>query len=196
MSNSNREEEFSFGDKILVAPILKPGVKSKRVYLPKGRWYDYWDHSVFAGGEEYEIATSLETMPIFIKEGAVLPEAPVMQYSNEKVIEILLLKVYHTNKEVNSFLYEDHGDSYAYEQRVYLEKKFTVKGDSTQLTILQETDGLFTESYSEYEMVFYGLPFKAKSVRVDGVLSSLSTYSDGYPKLIVPKGFKKIIVKS
>lgn len=195
MDNRNREEEFSFGDKILVAPILRQGVTSKKIYLPKGTWYDYWNHAAFEGGKVHEVSTSLETMPIFVKEGAVLPEAPIMQYSTENPIEIMHLKVYHTDKEINSFLYEDHGDSYAYEQQVYLEKKFTVSGDQTKLTISQEVDGLFKESYAEYEMVFYGLPFEAKHVRVDGVLSNLSLHTDGFQKLVVKKGFKKIIVK-
>jgi alpha-glucosidase len=194
--NINREEEFAFGDKILVAPILRQGVSAKRVYLPKGKWYDFWDHAPFEGGQEYEVETNIETMPIFIKEGAVMPEAPVMQYSSEKAIEIMHLKVYHTDKKVNSFLYEDHGDTYAYESDVYAEKKFTVSGDQTKLTITQQVDGLFKESYSDYVMVLYGLPFEAKSVRVDGVISNLSTHTDGFPKLVVSKEFKNIIVES
>lgn len=195
MANSNREEEFSFGDNLLVAPVLSPGSTIKKVYLPKGKWYNYWDHSVFEGGKTHEVGTSLETMPIFVKEGAVLPEAPVMQYSNESTIEIMHLKVYHTEKESSSFLYEDHGDTYAYEQQVYLEKKFTVSGDQTKLVLSQETDGLFKESYAEYDLVFYGLPFEAKRARVDGAPSNLSRQEDGFQKLRVNKSFQKIIVE-
>ncbi len=79
------------------------------------------------------VDTPLETMPIFVKAGSVIPEYPVMQYVGEKEIEEVKLNVYYSDYEVNSFLFEDYGETFAYEQDIYLEKKFSVKGDGKTL---------------------------------------------------------------
>jgi len=126
-SNIPREEEFSFGDKVLVSPVVNPGQVSKKVYLPAGYWYHYWSDTVLKGGEEHDIATPLDEMPLFIKAGAVIPEYPVMQYVDLRQVDSLKLRVYYADIEVNSFLYEDHGDTFAYEQEIYLEKKNCTK---------------------------------------------------------------------
>lgn len=194
-SNANREEEFLFGDKILVSPVLNEGETSKKVYLPQGRWFDFWNHSEQDGGRVYEVATPLESMPVFVKGGSVLPVGPVMQYAKEKPIEVLDLRVYYNEQLTNSFLYEDHGDTHAYQNGVYLEKKFTVHGDATQFILTQETAGKFTESYEEYHLVFYGLPFDTKRIRVDGVLQGFKRDDSGFPALKVSKSFKTITLE-
>src|SRR5690606_17584180 len=73
-SNLNGEEQFCFGDKILVSPVFNPGQQNKTVYLPVGEWYDYWDDRRLDGGREHKVDTPIEKMPIFIKGGTVLPE--------------------------------------------------------------------------------------------------------------------------
>src|SRR6195952_4937845 len=89
------------------------------------------------------VATPLEIMPIFVKAGSVIPEYPVMQYVGEKEIEEVKLNIYYSDYEVNSFLFEDYGETFAYEQDIYLEKKFVVKGDEKGLTIQQSMEGLY-----------------------------------------------------
>src|SRR5690606_20770935 len=161
-SNIQREEEFCFGDKLLVSPVLNPGQQRKKVYLPQGTWYDYWDNVCFEGGKEYEVDTPIDRMPIFVKAGAVMPEYPVMQYVHEKRIESLKLLVYYTDRKTNSYLYEDHGDTFAYEQHIYLEKKFVVKGNDKGLTVEQHVDGLYSEKYDTYDLHLVALPFRSE----------------------------------
>ncbi|MGB9717920.1 MAG: hypothetical protein ACP5PQ_01580 [Thermoproteota archaeon] len=65
------EDEFMFGSDVLVAPVYDEGVKSRRVYLPKGiRWIDAWNSNVYEGGQWISRATPLEIIPIFLREGA------------------------------------------------------------------------------------------------------------------------------
>src|SRR5690606_15673218 len=54
-SNHHREEEFSFGDKILVSSVLEDGQRQKTIYLPTGYWYDYWTHHSLQGGIEHSV---------------------------------------------------------------------------------------------------------------------------------------------
>lgn len=193
-SNIYREEEFCFGDKILVSPVLNPAQAQKTVYLPEGRWYYYWNNAVFEGGQEHEVDTPLNEMPMFVKAGAVLPQYPVMQYVDEWQPESLTLLVYHLQGENNSYLYEDHGDTFAYEQQVYLEKKFTVKGTETELKISQTVDGLYTEKYETYELHFIGLPFPVKQVLVDGRPAAHEESEGGGCRVKVAKDVKNILV--
>jgi alpha-glucosidase len=167
ISNHFRQDEFTYGDKILICPVLEPGQQSRKVYLPKGKWYNFWTNEVSEGGKEVVVPTPLETIPIFIKAGSVIPEYPVMQYVGEKEIEEVKLNIYFSDYEVNSFLFEDYGETFAYEQDIYLEKKFVVKGTANKLTIQQSMEGLYTPRYENYEFNIIGLPFKPTRIIAD-----------------------------
>jgi alpha-glucosidase len=167
LKNHYREDEFTFGDKILVCPVLEQGAISRMVYLPVGQWYNYWTNELLSGGSEQHIEASIETMPLFIKAGSVIPEYPVMQYVGEKNVQEVMLNVYFADYEVNSFFFEDHGDTYAFEQGIYSEKKFIVKGDSNSLLIEQSTEGLYTNTYDWYQHKVIGIPFQVKKITID-----------------------------
>jgi alpha-glucosidase len=65
-------------------------------------------------------------------------------------------------------LFEDYGETFAYEQDIYLEKKFIVTGKDTQLAIVQTLEGLYTPRYENYHFKIIGLPFKPSQIIVDG----------------------------
>jgi len=166
--NYFRQDEFTYGDKILICPVMEPGQKSRIVYLPKGDWYYFWNNEMVEGGKELTVPTPLETIPLFIKAGSVIPEYPVMQYVGEKEIEEVILNIYYSDYEVNSFFFEDYGETFAYEQDIYLEKKFVVKGDKVKLSIQQSMEGLYTPRYDGYHINLIGLPFKPSKIIADG----------------------------
>ena len=91
-----------------------------------------------------------------------------MQYVGEKEIEEVILNVYYSDYEANSFLFEDYGETFAYEQDIYLEKKFAVDGGETSFTIKQSMEGLYTPRYDSYSFNVIGLPFKPSSITADG----------------------------
>jgi alpha-glucosidase len=166
--NHFRQDEFTYGDKILVCPVMEPGQIKRNVYLPKGKWYNFWTYEVVDGGKEVSVDTPLETMPVFVKAGSVIPEYPVMQYVGQKEIEEVKLNIYYTDYEVNSFLFEDYGETFAYEQDIYLEKKFVVNGSTKSVTIDQSLEGLYTPRYDGYHFNLIGLPFAPSKITVDG----------------------------
>ena len=67
------EFEYLLGEKILVAPVLKEGARTRSLYLPKGSWVDYWTGDVLEGGRQVEVPAPLDRIPIFVKGGSVIP---------------------------------------------------------------------------------------------------------------------------
>ncbi|RZK68296.1 MAG: DUF5110 domain-containing protein, partial [Pedobacter sp.] len=167
ISNSFRQDEFCYGDKLLICPVLEQGAISRKVYLPKGTWYNFWTNEVLEGGNEYTVEAKIDSMPMFVRAGSVIPEYPVMQYVDEKSITEVTLNIYQSDYEVNSYMYEDHGDTFAFEQDIYLEKKFTVKADQTLLKVNQRIEGLYTPNYEFYACNIIGVKFQVKKIIVD-----------------------------
>ena len=79
----NLGDEFLFGSSILAAPIADD-TNARDVYLPEGRWTDWWTHEQFEGGGWMRVEADLETMPLYIREGGIVPMGPVMNYVDEK----------------------------------------------------------------------------------------------------------------
>src|SRR3984885_13782452 len=193
--NHFRQDEFTYGDKILVCPVLAPDQKTRKVYLPKGKWYYFWTNEMVDGGQEVEVTTPLETMPIFMKAGSVIPEYPIMQYVGEKEIQEVKLNVYYADYEVNSFLFEDYGETFAYEQDIYLEKKFVVEGKSNKLTIQQSMEGLYTPRYENYDFNIVGLPFKPTRIIADNKEVKEFTFGkDKVLNLTLRKNFSQLVI--
>lgn len=111
------DDEFMVGGDLLVAPILKSGAVSRLVYLPAGVWYDYWTGKKLSGGAMIHANAPLETVPLFVRGGAILPMGPEMNYVGEKQSDPLTFAVYpDTRGQAETSLYEDDGASQAYQQ--------------------------------------------------------------------------------
>lgn len=108
---AQRGDEYLWGRDILVAPVVEQGATSRRLYLPRGQWFDFWTNERHDGGREIERAVDLETLPLFVREGAILPLGPVKQYVSEKVDASLTVTVY-PGSDGEFLLYEDDGISF------------------------------------------------------------------------------------
>jgi alpha-glucosidase (family GH31 glycosyl hydrolase) len=92
---------------------VEKGATTRRVYLPSGGWYDFWTGERMEGGREVERAVDLETMPLYVREGSILPLGPVKQYTAEKVDQPTSISIY-PGKDASFLLYEDDGASFNY----------------------------------------------------------------------------------
>ena len=88
----NMGDEYLFGDSILVAPIVDESNR-RRVYLPQGTWTDWWSRVRVPGNQWITVTADIDRMPLFIREGAVIPMGPVMNYVDEKKIDAIDLIV-------------------------------------------------------------------------------------------------------
>jgi alpha-glucosidase (family GH31 glycosyl hydrolase) len=97
----------------LVAPVTEKGATSRKVYLPRGIWYDFWTEERIEGGREITRAVDLSTLPLYVRAGAILPMGPVQQYTGEKPTSSPALRIY-PGADGNFMLYEDDGVSFRY----------------------------------------------------------------------------------
>jgi alpha-glucosidase (family GH31 glycosyl hydrolase) len=69
----NAEHQYLLGEKILVAPVIAEGARTRSLYLPKGSWVDYWTGEIVEGGRHVEVPAPLEHIPILVRAGSVIP---------------------------------------------------------------------------------------------------------------------------
>ena len=82
----NMSDEYLFGDGLLVAPILSEETR-RMVYLPEGVWTDWSSKQRLAGPRWVELDADIETLPLYVREGAIIPMGPVMNYVDEFPVE-------------------------------------------------------------------------------------------------------------
>jgi len=165
------------------------------MYIPRGDWYNFWTKEMISGGKETWIDADLDSMPIFVKAGAIIPKYPVQQYVGEKEIDELTLDVYYKNGKEDSELYEDANDGYDYTKGRYSLKKFNVAGGENKLIIRIHKTGTFITKYNHYKINLYGLPFDVKSIKLDNEDISLEDLKFENNTLIVEKEFTNLQVK-
>lgn len=132
-------DQFLFGPAILVCPVTKPGADSRAVYLPSGTtWTDFWTAKKYTGGQTITAKAPLDTMPLYVRAGAIVPMGPFLQHVAEKPADPIELRVYR-GANGSTTLYEDEGNTYAYErgERVSIPIRWDEK--SQTLTIGKRT---------------------------------------------------------
>ena len=108
-----RGDQYLWGRDILVAPVVEKNASSRRLYLPRGTWYDYWTGRPETGGREIDRAVDLETTPLYVRAGAVIPMGPLKQYTAEPVDGPLSVTVY-PGADGAFDVFEDDGRSFEY----------------------------------------------------------------------------------
>ena len=133
----------------MVCPILEANAKGRRMYIPRGKWYDFWTNEVFYGGKEQWVDADINSMPIFIQAGAIIPRYPVQQYVGEKKIDELKLDIYYKSGIENSVIYEDAQDGYDYKKGKYSLRNFKLTGKENELIIQQFKSGRYVTDYEK-----------------------------------------------
>jgi len=187
-----RSDEFVYGEHILVCPIQEPNAKGRRMYIPRGNWYNFWTDEVVEGGKEMWVDADLDSMPIFIKEGAVIPKYPVQQYVGEKNFDEITLDVYYKIGKEKSELYDDAHDGYDYRKGRYSLRTFKLTGKKKEFILQQHKEGKFDAPYSNFKIKFHNLPFTVKKVQIDNVDIELNGLNSKEHTLTINKEFTEL----
>ncbi|HEV8499737.1 MAG TPA: TIM-barrel domain-containing protein, partial [Gemmatimonadaceae bacterium] len=129
-----RGDEYLWGRDILVAPVVEKGASSRRLYLPRGTWFDFWTEEHVDGSREIERAVDLATLPLYVRAGAILPMGPVKQYTDEPSDEPMTIAVY-PGADGGSTWYEDDGHSFNYAKGEWMRVSMTWRDGPRRLSL-------------------------------------------------------------
>ena len=190
-----RTDEFIFGNQILVCPVQEPNAKGRRMYIPRGKWYNYWTREYVSGGQEHWVDADLDIIPIFVKEGAIIPKYPVQQYVGEKKIEELKLELYYKkgSKEISK-VYEDDQDGYDYAKGRFSLRSFSFTGKDDEVIIQQFKNGTYLTEYQNIKFELIGLPFTIREIEIDNEIVPLEdlSYDKNSNTILVSKDFSEL----
>jgi alpha-D-xyloside xylohydrolase len=170
-------DEFMFGPNLLVAPVTDYKARQKAVYLPTGTgWFDFYSGKYQAGGQKLTVEAPLERMPLFVREGSILPFGPAVQYTAEKPADVITLYVY-TGKDGAFSLYEDENVNYNYEKGAFANIPLSYSEASKTLTI-GERKGTFPGMLAQRTFrVVWVSKDKAAAYNPDATSASSIAYS-------------------
>jgi alpha-D-xyloside xylohydrolase len=115
----NIGDQYMFGPALMICPVYEYKATNRKVYLPStGGWYDLYTGKHLNGGQNINADAPLSKIPVFVKEGSILPFGPEIQYSDEKPADPVTLYVY-TGKDAQFTLYEDENINYDYEKGMF-----------------------------------------------------------------------------
>ncbi|MCK9451847.1 MAG: DUF5110 domain-containing protein [Bacteroidales bacterium] len=134
----NHYSTYFFGRDLLIAPVLKAGQSRLTVELPKGNWYHFWTEEAFKGGQSVTVNTALESIPIFVRAGSIIPMVDAVSSTDYYSSKNLHLKAYLPagKGEMNGKIYEDDGETYdSYQKGAY--ELITINGTKSEDGLLE-----------------------------------------------------------
>lgn len=126
-------DEYLFGNEILVAPIHEEEKSEREVYLPEGKWYDFDYGYEYEGGKTYTIYAPQNRIPVFIREGAIIPMSEQI-YNTAELDNSTITAEIHPSGKSSFTLYADDGKSVDYEKGIFTLTDISceeVKGERT-----------------------------------------------------------------
>jgi alpha-D-xyloside xylohydrolase len=112
-------DQWMLGPALMACPVGYYKARNRSVYFPKQcGWYDFYTGDYIEGGQRLVVDAPYEKIPVFVREGSIIPFGPAMQYSDEKPAELINLYVY-AGADATFQLYEDEGTNYNYEKGKY-----------------------------------------------------------------------------
>lgn len=176
---ANDSDAWMFGDWLLASPVTERYQTTKWIYLPTGTWIDYFTGLVYQGGQYVEYAVNGESwtdVPLFIKQGAIIPTQKALNYTSEEAVSEIMLDIFPSSAQSSFRLYDDDGSSYDYESGEYFKQTVTAqdRGAAGVSVDLSARTGSYASSYQAYLVKLHGKA--ASQVRLGGTV--LTKYSD------------------
>lgn len=192
--------QFLFGKSMLVVPVTT-AEKQKRMYLPKGDWYDLYTDERITGNQELQQSVPAYQLPLFVKASSIIPVQSLVQSTKESPSDTLVLHIYN-GTESNSFTwYEDAGDGWNYQNGDFCKRIIKLTPLQHQLEISKQ-EGNFHSKFKKVQIVFHGFE-KQNSVTVNQQQHALvSTFENRLfnpladLKAVYDEGYYKSLIQS
>ena len=173
------DDEFLVGRALLVAPIARPGVEYRHVYLPGGTWVHFWSGERLRGPAHVLAHAPLGRPAIYVRANTPIPLWPEMAYDGERQPDPLTWLVFVVpSGEGSAELYEDEGDGYGYERGSYARTQVRCSTASEVELIFDAPEGGFAPPSQTLEVDLRGLE-RPSEVTLDGSATRAWDYADG-----------------
>ncbi|MEH2009780.1 glycoside hydrolase family 31 protein [Nostoc sp.] len=126
-------DQVLLGASLMAAPIYRPGVEHRSVYLPLGTWYDWWSGDRYEGPIHILTHAPLEKMPLYVRGGAIVPMQPVKQYVDQAPLDEIRFRIWPGNNEYQ--LFEDDGYTNKYQDKIFSQTNISVFTESNQTVV-------------------------------------------------------------
>lgn len=160
-------DQYMVGGDVLVAPVVKEGMRTRGIYLPVGaEWVDWWTGEKFESGKTHYPKTPLDLLPIYVRVGSVIPTQSVIQHTGEMPSASVTVNVVAgiaPGKTETSVLYQDAGEGYGYRQNAWRQVKITHATGSLKIERFGNFEG---QRILAVEAV--GISANPKEMRTDG----------------------------
>ncbi len=145
-----------FGRSLLIAPKVWNFMDRYSVSLPEGDWYDYWSGTKVSGGKSIQVDPPLDTLPVYVRAGSIIPQQPVVQNTDETPRGPLVLHVY-PGPQCQGGLYADDGNTLAYRKGQSMHVGFTCEAKADRLTVeISAPIGPYQPWFQEMQLEIHG----------------------------------------
>jgi alpha-D-xyloside xylohydrolase len=143
----NIADQYMFGPSIMICPVYRYKSRERDIFFPGTGWFDLYSGSYLKGNQKVTVGAPFERMPVFVREGSIIPVGPEIEYTGQKQEEPVDIYVY-TGTDGSFDLYEDEKVNYNYEKGKYSRITFSWSDKDQKLTIHERTgdfDGMVKE---------------------------------------------------
>lgn len=148
------QNQYLFGQSILVAPVVS-NKEINKVYLPEGEWYDLNTERKYSGKQELYVETPMETLPIYVKSGAIIPMQSIVQNAKEMPHDTMYLHVYKGTGNNTFVYYEDAGDGYEHLNGKYYKRNIEFNGIKNEI-VFGNVEGSYASKFKNIKLILHG----------------------------------------
>ena len=163
------DDEFLFGAAVLVAPITRPGIEHRHVYLPQGTWFHFWTGERFDDPAHVLAHAPLGEPPIYVRANTAVPMGPEMAHTGERALDPLTLLLHPAEGAGEADIYEDSGDGFGYEDGEYARRTISCEESGGRITVrIGEREGSFAPQREALRLELRGFDSAPESVAANG----------------------------
>jgi len=160
-------DEFLCGDALLVAPITRPAVEYRHVYIPAGTWFHFWTGERVEGPAHILAHAPLGQPAIYVRTNTAVPLGPAVNYVGQNDSDPLTFILYPSEGNGKAMLYEDEGDGYEHLNGVYARRTITCEVEKGSIrVVLGEQEGTFVPTRRRIRLELREIASKPEAVEV------------------------------